>query len=145
MIRAALRGERFVVRSDGRAMRDYLYVEDAVNGFLRLAEALAEDRSLSGQAFNLGLGRGTSVLELSDLVLRIVGRSDLPPVILGAASGEVAVQYLNPEKAQRLLNWTPSHGIGDGLQKAVSWYRKHLQQLHAEDAAWSLTPDRIGV
>ena len=52
-IRHVVRGERPVIRSDGSFIRDYLYVEDAVSAYLALAERLAVDRALAGQAFNL--------------------------------------------------------------------------------------------
>lgn len=145
LIRATLQGERFVVRGDGRSLRDYLYIEDAITGFLQLAEALAADRALSGHSFNLGLGRGTSVLELCDLVFRITGCTDLPPVILGAVSDEAAVQYLHPEKAQTLLQWSPRQNLEDGLSKTVAWYRQYTNQPHAVHPAWDQNLEPIGV
>lgn len=144
LVQSALRGERFVIRGDGRTTRDYLYIEDAVDGYVRLAEKLAQDRSLHGQAFNIGLGRGTSVLELSAMVLHIAGRTGLDPVVLGAATGETPHQYLNSDKARRLLQWSPRHSIEEGLRKTVSWYRQHIQQLHGKEVSWSQTLDPIG-
>ena len=54
-VRSLLQGERPVIRSDGSMVRDYLYVMDAVRAYLRLAEALAEDASVGGKAFNFSL------------------------------------------------------------------------------------------
>ena len=73
VIRATLKGERFVIRSDGKFVRDYLYVKDAANAYLRVAERLAVDPSLVGEAFNFGLGIQLTVLGLTELVLKVVG------------------------------------------------------------------------
>jgi CDP-glucose 4,6-dehydratase len=134
VIRATLRGEPFVIRSDGKATRCFLYVEDAVEAYLLLAERLAEDRSLRGQAFNFGLERSWSVLEIAEVVLRIGGRQDLQPIILGAASEEAPNQRLSMEKARRVLQWFPRFEMEEGLQKCVDWYAQHLPRLNPEHA-----------
>lgn len=145
LIRSTLIGERFRIRGDGRSLRDYLYIEDAVEGVLRLAEGIARDRRLGGQAFNLGIGRGVSVLELCDTVFRITGRPDLTPVILGAVSDEPPVQYLCPEKARNILNWSPRHSLEDGLTKTVGWYRRNLKEPRAADVTRDHSLEQIGV
>ncbi|HUI78098.1 MAG TPA: NAD-dependent epimerase/dehydratase family protein [Bryobacteraceae bacterium] len=61
-IRSALRGEAPIIRSDGKFIRDYFYVRDAVGAYLRLAEKLAE--GFAGEAFNFGNETPVSVLEL---------------------------------------------------------------------------------
>src|SRR4030095_15157040 len=63
-IRSPLRGERPVIRSDGRPLRDYLYVQDGVSAYLTLAEALALDRGLAGVEVNFGHAEPIGVLEL---------------------------------------------------------------------------------
>src|SRR6185503_5451029 len=84
-IRALLGGERPVLRSDGRPRRDYLYVQDAVTAYLRLAEGvLAGD--VVGEAFNFGHNQPISVIEIVDELRRILGRKDLEPIIKGGAS-----------------------------------------------------------
>jgi CDP-glucose 4,6-dehydratase len=134
VIRATLRGEPFVIRSDGKAARCFLYVEDAVEAYLLLAERLVEDPSLRGQAFNFGLERSWSVLEIAEVVLRIAGRQDLQPIILGAASEEAPNQRLSMEKATRVLQWFPRFEMEEGLQKCVDWYAQHLPRLNPEHA-----------
>lgn len=129
VVLATLRGEQFLIRSDGRAAREYLYVEDAVDACLLLAESLACDKSLKGEVFNFSLEQRVSVLEIADSVLRILKRTDLRPKVLGVASVEAQEQRLSAEKARNVLQWRPRNGMADGLEKTVSWYRSYVASL----------------
>src|SRR5205823_2431588 len=71
-IRAILRGQRPVIRSDGNFMRDYLYVEDGAAAYLLLAEALAQNPELRGQAFNFSNEQPATVLNLVRRILRFM-------------------------------------------------------------------------
>lgn len=124
-IRSALRGESPVVRSDGSYIRDYFYVEDAVEAYLQLAERLP-DPGFVGEAFNFGTETPMSVLEVVDAILRATGRQRLEPTILGEASHEIRRQYLDCTKARERLDWRPRHTFEEGLQKTVQWYAHHL-------------------
>ena len=126
VIRATLKGEAFQIRSDGLFVRDFLYVEDAVDAYLTLAQQLALDDSLVGEAFNFGLGLRPTMLELSDKVLQLMGRSDLRPVVQNIASAEIRQQYLDTQKSLDRLGWKPRHGLEDGLRNTISWYRNFL-------------------
>jgi CDP-glucose 4,6-dehydratase len=122
-IRATLAGEPFVIRSDGQFVRDYLYVEDAVEAYMVFARALDSDCSLAGQAFNFGLGGRYTVFNIVDYVIGILGRMDLRPVILNQASAEIREQVMSSEKARRILDWSPRHDLHAGLEKTVAAYR----------------------
>jgi CDP-glucose 4,6-dehydratase len=126
VIRTTLKGERFVIRSDGKFVRDYLYVKDAANAYLRVAERLAVDPSLVGEAFNFGLGIQLTVLGLTELVLKLLGRTDLEPIIQNQASFEIREQYSCSEKALKMLGWTPCYTFTEGLEETIDWYRNHL-------------------
>lgn len=66
-IHKALQGERLLVYGDGSVVRDYIYITDAVNGILRIANSDCEER-----IFNLGSGKGTSVNEIIDIIKKVV-------------------------------------------------------------------------
>lgn len=123
-IRSALRGERPVVRSDGSNIREFIYVENAVSAYMRLAEALAERPSLAGEAFNFGHQRPWTVLELVRQTLEACGRGDLEPDIRAEARNEIPQQYLDPSKAARELGWQPRFTLRQGLEQTVDWYRR---------------------
>jgi CDP-glucose 4,6-dehydratase len=121
-IRSVIRGERPVVRSDGKYVRDYFYIEDGAAAYMLLAERLASDGNLRGQAFNFSNESQISVLELVDLILRKM-KSSLRPEVLNQASNEIRHQYLSAERARTLLNWRPQFTLESGLDRTLAWYR----------------------
>jgi CDP-glucose 4,6-dehydratase len=126
-IRSALRGERPVIRSDGRYVRDYFYVADAVNAYIYLAEQMTEV-SCEGQAFNFGTEQPLSVFELVQRILELTGRTDLEPEILDDVSAEIREQYLDCTKARKVLGWQPSYSVNQGLRETIAWYESWLQR-----------------
>jgi CDP-glucose 4,6-dehydratase len=124
-IRSILRGERPIVRSDGKFIRDYIYVEDAVDSYLHLAEALRKDSKFAGEAFNFSTGKPLNVLEMVDAI-RAMMQSDLEPVVLNEASNEIRAQHLDSSKAHTELGWQARYGLKEGLARTVAWYRNFL-------------------
>lgn len=124
-IRSVLRGERPVIRSDGRFVRDYLYVEDAAAAYALLAERLTGDETLRGEAFNFSYEQPRSVLELVERMLSAMG-SDLEPDIRNEASNEIRDQYLSAAKARQVLGWQPEHALDEALGRTIEWYRGFL-------------------
>ena len=127
-IRTTLRGDNFRIRSDGKFIRDFLYVEDAVEAYLCLAEHLAADPSLAGEAFNFGLGLRLTMLDLVDRILEIMGRPDLRPIVENIANNEIREQYMASDKAHQRLGWAPFYGMDEGLRRTAAWYKKHLAE-----------------
>jgi len=123
-IRSALRHRAPVIRSDGTPLRDYVYIEDAVEAYLLLAEAVAAGK-LSGEAVNISYGRPLSVRQVVDAILAELG-SDLEPVVEASATHEIPAQYLDSSLARAELAWSPSYDFEDGLRRTVEWYRNHL-------------------
>tara|TARA_Y100000310_G_scaffold272186_1_gene287015 strand:+ start:529 stop:1557 length:1029 start_codon:yes stop_codon:yes gene_type:complete len=123
-IRCLITGQELLIRSDGTPQRDYLYVEDAVAGYLKLAEEL-ENVEIQGQAFNFSSGKPTSVLELVNTIIQAYGE-ELSPKILGEAKGEIDMQYLANQKALQVLGWQPKHSLTDGLMKTIRWYKDYF-------------------
>lgn len=124
-IRSILRGQRPVIRSDGNYVRDYFYVEDGAAVYMLLAECLATRPDLHGEAFNFSNESHTTVLELVNRILALMG-SDLEPVVRNEASNEIRRQYLSAAKARKQLNWSPLFTLQEGLRKTVAWYREFL-------------------
>lgn len=124
-IRSLLRGERPVVRSDGRFVRDYFYVEDGAAAYMLLAEKLAADASLRGEAFNFSNEVQVTVREVVDRILAMM-RSPLEPDVRNEVQREIRHQYLSAEKARQRLGWKPLFTLDEGLARTIEWYREHL-------------------
>jgi CDP-glucose 4,6-dehydratase len=124
-IRSVVRGQRPVIRSDGNFIRDYFYVEDGAAAYMLLAQRLAENPELRGQAFNFSNEIQVTVLQLVEKMLTLMG-TDLKPDVRNEASNEIRNQYLSAEKARRVLHWGPSFTLDEGLARTIAWYRKFL-------------------
>ena len=129
-IRAVLRGQRPLIRSDGRPVRDYFYVEDGAAAYLLLAERLHQDRSLQGEAFNFSNETPIAVLDLVQRILDLMG-SRLEPEVRDDARHEIARQTLSAEKARRVLGWSPMFSLDEGLRRTINWYRDSLIEARA--------------
>jgi len=124
-IRSVLRGKRPVIRSDGKFVRDYLYVDDGAAANMLLAERLASDNTLIGQAFNFSNESQATVLEVAERILKLM-RSELEPEVRNEAVNEIREQYLNAQKARQILGWKPLFTLDEGLRHTIDWYREFL-------------------
>jgi CDP-glucose 4,6-dehydratase len=122
-IRSILRGERPIIRSDGKFIRDYFYVEDGVAAYMLLAERVTGNDKLYGTAFNFSNESQIAVLELVEKIIGKMG-SDLRPEILNQASNEIRRQYLSAERARRDLGWKARFTLDEGLDRTIAWYRE---------------------
>jgi CDP-glucose 4,6-dehydratase len=122
-IRSVIRGQKPVIRSDGRYVRDYFYIEDGAAAYILLAEQLAQNADLSGQAFNFSNEMPMSVIELVERILLLM-EAKLKPIIRGEVSNEIRKQYLNADKARRLLKWQPIFTLEEGLERTIAWYKE---------------------
>jgi CDP-glucose 4,6-dehydratase len=131
-VAAALQGRPPVVRSDGGPERDFLYVEDAVDAYLRILDALDSEGngSARGEAFNAGGGSPHSVLEVVSLVCELAG-SALAPDIRGEGTpeGEIERQFVDASKLRETTGWEPRVDLREGLRRTLEWYRAHPQAL----------------
>jgi len=125
-IRSVLRDERPIIRSDGDYTRDYIYIEDAVDAYVSLAEAMTRRPEVAGEAFNFSNERPLKVTELTEIILRMMRREDLRPVIQGQATNEIRDQFLSSAKARSVLGWEPRFGIEEGMERTIDWYRSYL-------------------
>jgi CDP-glucose 4,6-dehydratase len=125
-IRAVIRGQRPIIRSDGRYVRDYFYVEDAASAYMLLAEHVTRKPELHGQAFNFSNENQINVIDLVHLILKEMD-SNLQPEIQDQATNEIRHQYLCAERARSLLNWAPEFTLEQGLQRTIAWYREVLK------------------
>jgi NAD dependent epimerase/dehydratase len=99
--------------------RDFTYVKDTVEGFIRMAECEAS----AGEVINVGSGQTQTIGETLALVLDIIGNPDIPVVTdeqrLRPAKSEVGLLLANATKAKEILNWEPQYSFRQGLAETV--------------------------
>lgn len=126
-IRSVMRGERPLIRSDGKFIRDYFYVEDGAHAYMTLAEQLFHKPELKGHAFNFSNEIQVTVLDLVNKILDLMG-SDLKPDVRNEASNEIIHQYLSASKAKTMLGWEPLFHLDQALQQTIDWYKEFLSK-----------------
>lgn len=129
-VMAAIEGRSPVLRSDGRAERDFLYVEDAVSAYLAIASLLHAGRG-AGEAFNAGGDRPRAVREVVELACQAAGAAGVAPDIRGGGTpaGELSRQWVDSTRLRTLTGWAPQVELEEGLRRTVSWYREHHARL----------------
>jgi len=125
-ILSILRGQQPIIRSDGKFIRDYIFVSDGASAYRKLAQK-SIDGSLKGEAFNFSYGLKLSVLDVVNGIADVMGYKG-KPVIQGQASNEIPVQSLDSSKAMKLLNWKPDFGFNEGVKMTVAWYKDQFQK-----------------
>lgn len=123
-MRAALRGEPFVIRGDGRSVRDLLYIDDAVDALLRAGQRAALHPSEPVHCFDIASGESRTVLEITESILEILGCAHLRPVIAQEVPGEERLPQRDLAGALQYLGWLPRTGLPEGLRKTADWYRR---------------------
>jgi dTDP-glucose 4,6-dehydratase len=132
----ALDGEPLTIHGDGRASRDWLYVDDDAEAI----EAIIEtdiDR-VAGEVLNVATGVDISVAEIADLVLELLGKPASLRVNVPERPGQVERHIGSTEKIRRLCGWTARTRFEDGLSRTVAWYRDN-------DAWWRAVRRREAV
>lgn len=120
-VRSAIMNKKLIIRSDGKFIRDYIYVDDVVNAYLSLSEKF-QRLKLDGNAFNFSYEKPISVLELVKIIYYLTGK-ELNYKILDQAKYEIKKQYLLSKKAKKILGWKPRFTLEEGLKKTIGWHK----------------------
>ena len=114
------------VFGDGLQTRDYVYVGDVARSvWLAGTRPLPERGRLDARGFNIGTGKGTSVLEIVSLLQKSAG-SSVPIEMAPHRPGEQQESFVNADKARDLLGWAPEVTLEDGLANSYAWFsRRH--------------------
>lgn len=112
---------------DGTGVRDYIHVSDLADGHLAALNYLGHLDGAGWHAFNLGTGKGVSVLEVIRSFERASGMK-VPYYLAPRRAGDVASTYASPDKASRLLAWQARRGLNEMCASAWRW-QKHCMHL----------------
>ncbi|HEY6019988.1 MAG TPA: NAD-dependent epimerase/dehydratase family protein [Candidatus Paceibacterota bacterium] len=117
-------GRHPIIRSNGKQVRDYIYVSDAVQAQMKMAWAMMNSQVPKGEIFNFGSMYPFDVQSVVDLLLETSGRGDLSPIVENRAKGEIDVQHMDFAKAKMVLEWMPTISMKEGLERTFSWYKQ---------------------
>jgi UDP-glucose 4-epimerase len=125
-IRLAIEDKPIHIYGDGSQLRDFVYVDDAADAFLRAAAADA----CNGEVYNVGGDRPISHRELSSLLIEIAGTGsvryvDWPP---DKKAIDIGSFYADSTKFHRATGWAPAVGLAEGLRQTIDFYRKHYDR-----------------
>ena len=123
LIHLAMHDELLPVYGDGRQLRDYIYIDDAVQALLTLGASPACD----GQMYNVGSGVGTPLIEMARAIASFVGRGHIefvpwPPLAELIETGDFVADV---RKIRRDAGWEPRVSLAEGLGRTVAYYRAH--------------------
>lgn len=120
-----LKGEAPVINGDGMQLRDYVHVSDIARA--NIAAMDLDSAGASGGVFNIGWGKGRSVLELDEIIRGFVG-TDLEPTFGPPLPEEILRVSLDPSRAKAILGWEAQIPFEEGLFDLVDFHRKRMAE-----------------
>jgi UDP-glucose 4-epimerase len=119
-VRMAMDGETISVFGDGQVMRDYLYIDDAVDAFIRAADAA----SIDSRVYNVGRSEPTTLIELVDEIILAAGSGawEFAPYTHERKAQEPGDFYSDISRIGDELRWKPTTDLSDGLRQTVEFY-----------------------
>ncbi len=114
---------------DGTGVRDYIHVVDLAQGHIKAIEWM--DGKSGCEIFNLGTGNGSSVLDVVKAFEKASGKQ-VPYVIEARRPGDVAINYADPTKAKKLMDWRATHTLDDMCKDAWNW-QSHNPHGYSDD------------
>lgn len=125
-VRLTLEGHSPIVRGDGNAMRDYIYVDDIVDGYISAAQFGVGKKQPT--ILNLGSKKSYRVIDVIDEILKNMGRIDLVPKYEAMKLGEIPNQHIEDETASELIGWNPQVDLETGIKKLLPFYIEYLRK-----------------
>lgn len=122
IMNSLVRGYKLGVRSNGKYVRDYLYVKDVVAGYLLLAKNINKAK---GQAYNFGSNDALSVLEVIKITEKTLNQK-INYKILNIAVNEIPYQSLDYLKIRKEFGWKPKGTLKDNLRIIYTWYNQNI-------------------
>ena len=122
-LKCIIQNKTLKIRSNGKFIRDYIFIEDVVDGNLKIAENIEKTK---GEAFNLSTKNKLTVLQVVEKIFQVTGKK-VKVEILNQVKNEIKNQFLSSKKAKEWLNWEAKNSFEEGIKKTYPWYKKYFE------------------
>jgi CDP-glucose 4,6-dehydratase len=119
-LEAIIKNKPLKVRSNGKMIREYIYVKDSIDGYISLTENMNKTK---GEAFNLASKVIMSVIEIVDRISKELGKS-VKMEILNHAKAEIPKQCLDGSKIKHIIGWEAKTDFGKAIKETFDWYKQ---------------------
>ena len=128
VIISTINNKRFVIRSNGKSTRDYVYVDDVVYAYVLLMNKFLTSNSKL-KTYNVSSKFNYSVKQIVNMILKNMNTFHLKPLVKNYSKKEINFQRLNFSKIKKELNWKPKVKIETGIIQTIQWYKKFYKHL----------------
>lgn len=135
LIRSGVLNKKFIMRGDGKSIRDFIYIDDIVDIYKLLSKNLyKKPKRYSGEVFNAGTNTPYKTLDiLKKIFLYYQKNKELISIVKGLknkkTSGELSVQFMDYKKLNKYFNWKPKYKIDQVLPFLCKWYEKYFSHI----------------
>ncbi len=133
LIKCALTKKIFKLRSDGKSVRDFIYIKDITNVYMLLAQQLSiNQKKYKGEVFNAGTNKPYKVKDIVSMVYKYRNENTLLQMTLknikkNKTKGEISVQYMNYKKLYKFFKWKPQYSLRSGMVETIKWYQQYFK------------------
>tara|TARA_Y100000816_G_C26106846_1_gene588507 strand:- start:494 stop:1510 length:1017 start_codon:yes stop_codon:yes gene_type:complete len=133
-IRSALNYSSFTPRGNGTQVRDFIYVQDVAELYMKMAEEIfIKPEKMRGEVFNAGTNKGYNVREILELIFKLCDNKEefnriLKKMKNKKTTGEINLQIMDHKKIKKYIGWQPRYNLKTGLTETISWFSDYLKK-----------------
>tara|TARA_B100000131_G_C18065133_1_gene592149 strand:- start:335 stop:1294 length:960 start_codon:yes stop_codon:yes gene_type:complete len=129
VIKWLINNETPVLRTNGTFKRDWVYVEDVVQAYIGVGEALLNDEIEVSDSYNFSSTEYLSVMDVYKKIISKFSESYIEPIIKEDSDYEIKDQYLSSEKIKKELGINSTYNMDSALSETIEWYQSFLKEL----------------
>ena len=135
VVKSCLMKKKFQMRSDGEAIRDFIYVKDIIELYKLLAKNLyLSPKKYSGEVFNAGTNVKYKIKDVVKKIFIFTKKQDqlrnvFRKIKKNKTKGEISAQLMDYKKLNKYLGWKPKYKFLDTLPELVEWYKKYFEKI----------------
>ena len=131
VIISSLQNKRSILRSNGKLIRDYIYVEDVAEAYFMLMKKMTRTKEKL-RIYNVGSKENLTVINFVKLITKMINGKNIAPIIKNNSKIEIYRQKLNYKKIKKDLNWLPKSRLKESLNKTINWYRENINYFNGK-------------